>query len=104
MFPLPRAKDEIGRLGVSLQKTRELPRRKSRGLKLAVASARLVLWALDVASGHLRYEFTDSTERYPTTISEWSAALDAHPICYCSIPGCRTWKTQRTLVNSTSAC
>jgi PAS domain S-box-containing protein len=76
MLPLPRAKDEIGRLDVSLQKTRELLGRKSRGLKLAIASARLVLWELDVASGQLRYEFTDSTERYPASISEWSAALD----------------------------
>ncbi|MGI8962103.1 MAG: CHASE3 domain-containing protein, partial [Bryobacteraceae bacterium] len=77
MYPLPPAKDEIGRLHVSLRKTAELLARKSRGLKLAVASARLVLWEIDVPSGQLRYEFTDGTERYPATVLEWKAALDA---------------------------
>ena len=77
MFPLPHAKDEIGRLHVSLKKTAELLARKSRGLKLAVASARLVLWELDVPSGQLRYEFADSTERYPATVLKWNAVLDA---------------------------
>jgi CHASE3 domain sensor protein len=77
MFTLPHAKDEIGRLHVSLQKTGELLARKSRGLKLAVASARLGLWELDVPTGKLRYEFTNSTECYPATLSAWSAALDA---------------------------
>jgi PAS domain S-box-containing protein len=77
MFPVPPAKDEIGRLDFSLKKTAELLARKSRGLKLAMASARLVLWELDVLSGELCYEFTDSTERYPPTLFEWNARLDA---------------------------
>ena len=77
MFPLPHAKDEIGRLHVSLQKTGELLARKSRGLKLAVASARLVLWELDVPSGEIRYEFADNSERYPAKVLKWNGALDA---------------------------
>ncbi|MGI9073696.1 MAG: ATP-binding protein [Bryobacteraceae bacterium] len=77
MLHVAPAKDEIGRLHVSLQKAAELLARKSRGLKLAMASARLALWELDVASGQLRYEFTDGIERYPTTVLEWQATLDA---------------------------
>ncbi|MFL6352675.1 MAG: ATP-binding protein [Bryobacteraceae bacterium] len=97
MYPLPPAKDEIGRLHIALKKTAELLARKSRGLKLATASARLVLWELDVPTGELRYEFADGTECYPATVLEWNAALDQ--------PNLLLFQSGlQTMENTTKAC
>jgi signal transduction histidine kinase/CheY-like chemotaxis protein len=59
LTPLPPGRDEIGRLGMAMEKAGTLLAEKSERLKLALKMAKIAVWELDPRSGEVRYEGKD---------------------------------------------
>jgi len=57
--PAPHGNDEIGRLGTAIQEANGLLVERSDRLKLALKTARIVVWEMDPSSGRIRYEGRD---------------------------------------------